>query len=353
MRVRWLFAAGAFVCIGCDAIYGIQQLAGSAGGDGGAPRDAAVNDTATSEDSASDEDSAAGGGFVDVQLTCPFDGAVSQPGAALEWAEWPMPNDPTDVSSGAPNPESYTNNGDGTVTDDVTKLMWMESPSTVTNGDVFGNVDNDCAELSLAGYCDWRLPTYVELMSIVDLSRQSPAIDPAFKNTTPVAFWSSTPVAGATQYWIVYFSDGHSVPGNVSGVHHGRCVRGGSATDGGPPPGRYVIGNGTVQDTATGLVWEQASASTSSSWSSAAGICTGLGLDTSNWRLPTLRELITIVDVAQSSPTVDSVFTAESKLYWSSSSEVGSTTSAWAANFATGTASTNDTSNSYAVRCVH
>ena len=49
-----------------------------------------------------------------------------------------MPNGPTDVAAGAPNPEGYTLNGDGTVTDKITGLMWQQ---TVTEQ---RSVSSDC-----------------------------------------------------------------------------------------------------------------------------------------------------------------------------------------------------------------
>jgi len=307
MRAWWLFAAGALAGIGCDAIYGIQQLSGGGGngGDAGSGKDASVGDGSMGDDSATGEDggpgddgptSDTGGGFVDVQLTCPFDGAVGA-AAVFEWAEWPMPNAPTDVEAGAPNPEHYTDNNDGTVTDKVTGLMWEQG--FVTDGDIVSNALNDCAELSLAGHCDWRLPTYVELMSLVDVSQQPPPINGHYFPSTPLdAFWSSTPVAGTSlqQYWDVYFSsDPRSTAANVSGKHHGRCVRGGPASDAGTPPGRYVVGSGTVTDLATGLVWQQSPSgpSNGSAWLAAHDGCAKIG-----YRLPNALELQTIVDDA-------------------------------------------------------
>jgi hypothetical protein len=366
MRAWWLFAAGALAGIGCDAIYGIQQLSGGGGngGDAGSGKDASVGDGSMGDDSATGEDggpgddgptSDTGGGFVDVQLTCPFDGAVGA-AAVFEWAEWPMPNAPTDVEAGAPNPEHYTDNNDGTVTDKVTGLMWEQG--FVTDGDIVSNALNDCAELSLAGHCDWRLPTYVELMSLVDVSQQPPPINGHYFPSTPLdAFWSSTPVAGTSlqQYWDVYFSsDPRSTAANVSGKHHGRCVRGGPASDAGTPPGRYVVGSGTVTDLATGLVWQQMSASGTSTWSAAQGFCAGLNLGGPGWRLPTVGELVTIVDVTQMAPAIDSsVFSAASNVYWSSSPVAGSMTWVWGVNFDQGTASSTEiATNSYSVRCV-
>jgi len=91
------------------------------------------------------------------------------PAACLDptWAEWPMPSDQVDVTAGAPNLESYTDNGDGTVTDNVTGLMWQQVVSTTTYN--WAQALAYCPKLTLAGHSDWRLPSRIELVSIVDL----------------------------------------------------------------------------------------------------------------------------------------------------------------------------------------
>ncbi len=368
MRARWLVAAIACAGIGCDAIYGIQQLPGDGvgnGGDAGTGKDASVSDGSNGRDGTTGADGPAGddgGGFVDVKLTCPFDGAAGA-NPALEWAEWKMPNAPTDVEAGAPNPEHYTDNGDGTVTDEVTGLVWEQG--SVTDG--AGVIDIGptpgaltlCAKLSLAGHCDWRLPSYVELWSLVDVSQQPPPIDAHYFPDTPiVAFWSSTPVAGTSfgEYWDVYFgSNPRSETATASGLHHARCVRGGAASDAGAPPGRYAVASGTVTDLATGLVWQQRPVSGTSTWSTAHGICAGLSLGGLAWRLPTVDELVTIVDVTQAAPAIDtSVFSAVSSVFWTASPVAGSTVWAWGVDFDQGTtSSTVPVTSSSTVRCVN
>lgn len=81
---------------------------------------------------------------------------------------------------------TYTDNGDGTVTDHVTGLMWQQDP-----GDkVSYNLGTERASVStLAGYDDWKLPDAKELQSIVDYTRSpqttnSAAIDPIFRVST-------------------------------------------------------------------------------------------------------------------------------------------------------------------------
>jgi hypothetical protein len=90
---------------------------------------------------------------------------------------------------------SYQNNGDGTVTDLNTALMWMKIDSgTLKAGDQKDGKLNwyqalEWAEnLSYADYNDWRLPNAKELQSIVDYSRcpditNSAAIDPVFQSS--------------------------------------------------------------------------------------------------------------------------------------------------------------------------
>ena len=80
------------------------------------------------------------------------------------------------------NAPSYADSGDGTVTDNITGLMWQQSPDT--NGD--GVIDADdkltydqavagAGTLSLGGYTDWRLPTIKELYSLIDFRGVDPS----------------------------------------------------------------------------------------------------------------------------------------------------------------------------------
>ena len=135
-----------------------------------------------------------------------------------------MPNAPMDVAGGAPNPQSYVDNGDGTITDQITGLMWQKeaSASFATQS----AAASACSSLRLAGDCGWRLPTFVELYSIVDYGTQ-PAVDPTYFPSTPGGgYWSSSSVAGRPGHgWLVDFIDGSS-NNNTSGTSaFYRCVR--------------------------------------------------------------------------------------------------------------------------------
>src|SRR6185312_11729216 len=117
-------------------------------------------------------------------------GCSYQPPSEFIYARWPMPNP---ASAGLPNPASYTDNGDGTVTDNVTKLVWQKA---VTSSQAFAWCDaiNYCATLTLAGRT-WRLPTRIELLSLVDFTRGNPAIDTtAFPGLPGGKYhWTSSP----------------------------------------------------------------------------------------------------------------------------------------------------------------
>ena len=80
------------------------------------------------------------------------------------------------------NQPSYTDNGDGTVTDNVTGLMWQQS--TDLNGDGVANVADKMSQaeavagadtFSLAGYNDWRLPSLKEAYSLFMFSGEDPS----------------------------------------------------------------------------------------------------------------------------------------------------------------------------------
>jgi hypothetical protein len=147
------------------------------------------------------------------------------------WAEWPIPNAPVD-SPPAPNPQSYTDNGDGTVTDNVTGLMWQQavqngSPS-FTWGSVSapGTAQSYCSTLALGGHDDWRVPSLIELVTIVQWGATPPINATYFPDTRLALFWSSTPVAGSSNAREVDFSFvGASVTAPTSTPNAVRCVR--------------------------------------------------------------------------------------------------------------------------------
>jgi Protein of unknown function (DUF1566) len=149
--------------------------------------------------------------------------------------------DDGDIHAGGPL--SYTDNGDGTVTDNRTGLTWEKKTddNVATHYIWSGALDYVAAlnAMNFAGHNDWRLPNIKELLSIVDYGRSNPAIDPIFGPTAGgsnrAAYWSST--SWATFYpevnaWGVEFLEIYGTPsatipfGKTSSLRV-RAVRGG------------------------------------------------------------------------------------------------------------------------------
>jgi hypothetical protein len=124
------------------------------------------------------------------------------------------------------------------------------------------------------------------------------------------------------------------------------------------PAGRYTISGGTVVDTKTKLVWQQTPSTSTYTWSNAKTYCPSLAstLGGSGWRVPTLKELLTLVDRSRATgPVIDpTAFPATSSvLYWSATTMAWATGGAWIVNFATGEATTTGAvTNQNLVRCV-
>jgi hypothetical protein len=122
------------------------------------------------------------------------------------------------------------------------------------------------------------------------------------------------------------------------------------------PQGRYTLTTNVVIDNATGLIWERNVNPNSYPQANAAIYCSSLSLGgwSSGWRLPTKKELQSIVDVRVFSPAIDAVAfpSAPSGAFWSSSPSAFNTSSAWVVGFNYGNANSYSTGNSYRVRCV-
>ena len=134
-----------------------------------------------------------------------------------------------------------------------------------------------------------------------------------------------------------------------------------TSADASAPTGRYVVtsggtGNGTVYDTKTKLTWQQTVPSTAYTWANAKTYCAGVGasLGGTGWRLPTLKELQTIVDYSQSNPSIDSTAfpSTPGNVFWSSSPLAGSSSNAWSVDFGYGYTGNVVVSNPRYVRCV-
>lgn len=85
----------------------------------------------------------------------------------------------------------YQDNGDGTVSDQKTALIWQQKDDGELR--TWDEANNYCEDLELTGQGDWRLPNKEELLSIVDYKRVNPTIDmDYFPSTKSSFYWSSS-----------------------------------------------------------------------------------------------------------------------------------------------------------------
>ena len=122
------------------------------------------------------------------------------------------------------------------------------------------------------------------------------------------------------------------------------------------PPGQYTIpGDGTVHDTKTGLVWQQAMALGSYTWNQAGSYCAGLSLAGTGWRLPSVKELMTLLDFTATSGVMIDIAAfpnTPAQVFWSSSPLPGYPSAAWSVAFSNGSADGSHVGSTYQVRCV-
>ena len=131
-----------------------------------------------------------------------------------------------DYTSGNYGVNKFRDNGDGTITDLATGLMWMQDDSGY--GMEWEDALAYCEELEFAGHTDWRLPSVKELQSIVDYGRQDPAIDPVFSAVLSWYWSSSSDVVDLPGAWRVSFSTGSVVLFSKKLTYYAvRAVRGG------------------------------------------------------------------------------------------------------------------------------
>ena len=134
--------------------------------------------------------------------------------------------------------DRYDIHGDGTVTDTVTGLMWMQcSLGQDPDANCSGNATEhnwqealEAAEASTsATYTDWRLPNIKELSSLAARDRYNPAINSTiFPNTSSDWYWSASPLANNSNLaWLLYFNYGDDSRNFRSYDFHVRLVRSG------------------------------------------------------------------------------------------------------------------------------
>ena len=227
---------------------------------------------------------------------------------------------------------TYQDNGDGTVTDLNTGLMWQKTPD-LDNKSTYTEAVAGASTFRLAGYDDWRLPSIKELYSLInfngmnglsandstpyidtdyfdfeygDTSAGERFIDAQYCSSTK---YVSTTMNGDETVFGVNFADGRikGYPSEKGKTFFVRYVRGN------PDYGVNDFsdnGDGTITNNATGLMWSQADSGEGMDWEYALAWGQQKNdenyLDYNDWRLPNAKELQSIVDYTRSPATTNS-----------------------------------------------
>ena len=212
------------------------------------------------------------------------------------------------------NPKSYTDNGDGTITDNNTGLVW-EKLALPTDHQLMSHsaAIDKCIDQNTVANEGWHLPSVKELATLLDFSQASGSkIEQSyFPNTPQSDFWvSDSSVQDGLKAWKVNFSSGLIQSNSKTNSYYVRCV-----INKYPVPSFVLNPDGTVTDQNTGLVWLK-EAQVTYIWEYGPTLCEDLVLhNASDWRMPNYLELVSISDYIESLG-INNLF--ENNEFWSS-----------------------------------
>ena len=258
------------------------------------------------------------------------------------------------------NSPAYSDNGNGTVTDNVTSLMWQKldgGEMTIENALIYVNT------LTLGGYSDWRLPSPIESFSILNHQNNMPAINTTyFTSTTAEYWWTNTfQVGDSTKVWCTNSGGGignhpkiETISAGGTKHFHARAVR--DAIPNTIISNRFTDnGDETVTDNLTQLIWQKTPFNLAKTWEEALNYSEGITLSgMSDWRLPNIKELQSLNDETVSNPSISQTTFPNigTKNYWSSTTLPNQTTKAWYWNTQFGITTYDTKTNNNYVLCV-
>jgi len=235
---------------------------------------------------------------------------------------------------------AYSDNGDGTLTDPVTGLIWQQVQTDERRSQA--DAVQACDALELAGYDDWRLPSIQELFSIADVDGLPGSTffingvfdlryaDPDGQYVDGMPFdlagqsWSATYNTAGEQAYIYNFFNGDLRTYSANENFFYRCVRGAAY-------GQNDLrdkGDGTLTDAASGLVWQQADSLYDLNWGGALAYCENLDLaGYDDWRLPDVKELASLTFALGENGLF--ISSAPDARYWSATTRADQPTQAY------------------------
>ncbi len=235
----------------------------------------------------------------------------------------------------------YVDNGDGTITDTITGLMWQK-----TDG---GEMTIDSAhkyvqQLNLATYTDWRLPNMIESFSILALDATNPAIITQFFINSNAEYWwtADTAFNNPSKIWVSNSGGGQGPHPKIETISaggnkrfHTRAVR--DITTPTLISNRFIDnGDSTITDQLTDLVWQKFTSSDTLSWENALTRAEGASTaGYQDWRLPNIKELASIVNYKANNPAAfTNIFSSlKAANFWSSTTQFNHVSNAWYVDF--------------------
>ena len=258
-----LASFGAFL-VACRGLLGIDDDAQLRGEDGGPSNEDAAGDGAPGPDGLTEGGIGMDGG-----------GGPAVP-VDRRYAQWRLPPIMPVLLQYDLQPD--------TVTDKITGLVWQRLEANQTTMSFPAGIAY-CEDLTIGGQSDWRLPTRIEFLSILDYGRTSGGLLNAtvFPNAASASATSGTWTASLSllRAKLVDHLVVDSFAGNVQVNDIGqsslivRCVRDGPTTS---PVQRYVLGSGIASDVLTPLTWQLVPMATTRTLAVATSACAGLAL---------------------------------------------------------------------------
>jgi hypothetical protein len=293
------------------------------------------------------------------------------------------PEDDGDIEAGVPWPSPrFRDNGEGTVTDNLTGLVWLKDANCMATGyfgfdtdgtlgdgavtwqhalDFVAGINNGTYSNCGAGQTDWRLPNINELESLFDAGQGGTSVwlnyYQGFNNVQSYYYWSSTTAASnpesawVFEMWLDFLGFiGKANPVFVWPVRgttappaqlwsSGQATKYSTGDDGDLqkgvswPSSRFTVIGDCIVDNLTDLTWAEVPVGTMT-WQEALDYASGLNLcGYTDWRLPNRKELRSLIHYGQSS-TADWLNSQGFNnvlggYHWSSTTMAGSTEHAW------------------------
>lgn len=257
------------------------------------------------------------------------------------------------------NPLSFKDNGDGTITDNNSLLMWQKTDAGEMT---YEKAQTYADTMLLGGYSDWRLPTAQELFGIHLFENNNPALNTTYFPKTLAEYWWSKDrqADNAAVIWATNAGGGvgnhpktETLSAGGSRRFHLRAVRSLVGT-------MFSVthftdnGDGTIQDNYTGLTWQKFAPTTPMTWEAALEYAKSVTLGGKwDWRLPNIKELQSLNDVSRVKPSINKTFfpnIVTSAFYRSSTTQYKTPAIAWDLNTDYGVVTYNEKSlNEYVI----